>query len=93
MGYGAAHGVASHALGRAATADGLVTGPAAFANSDTVLPLLGIYQPIWEYDAATIYKDLSAHLVLASRPPPHSGCFGHGLRAPHEAAPRPRLNP
>lgn len=64
LGYGAAHGLVSHAAGRARITDGLVTGPAAFANSYTVLPLIGIYQPLWDYDAETIYKDLSAHLAF-----------------------------
>jgi len=25
--------------------------------------MLGVYKPIWEYDARTIWQDLSAHLV------------------------------
>ena len=28
-----------------------------------VLPLLKLYEPIWEYDGKTLAKDLSAHLV------------------------------
>jgi hypothetical protein len=28
-----------------------------------VLPAAGLYQPIWEYDATTLAKDLSAHIV------------------------------
>jgi len=28
-----------------------------------VLPLAGLYKPIWEYDRHTLAKDLSAHLV------------------------------
>lgn len=63
-GYGAAHGLASAAVGLAAVTHGLITGPAAFATSYTVLPLMGLYEPLWDYDAATIYKDLSAHLAF-----------------------------
>jgi hypothetical protein len=29
-----------------------------------VLPRLGLYKPIWEYDRTTLAKDLSAHLVF-----------------------------
>jgi hypothetical protein len=28
-----------------------------------ILPLAGLYKPIWEYDARTLADDLSAHLV------------------------------
>jgi hypothetical protein len=28
-----------------------------------VLPLAGVYKPIWEYDVPTLWQDLSAHLV------------------------------
>jgi hypothetical protein len=33
-------------------------------SSDYVtLPLAGVYQPIWKYDAKTLAKDASAHVV------------------------------
>ncbi len=36
-------------------------------SSDYVtLPLAGVYEPIWRYDAATLAKDLSAHLVFGT---------------------------
>jgi hypothetical protein len=38
----------------------------AFANSYAVLGALGIYQPIWEYDADTLRDDLTAHLVFGA---------------------------
>jgi hypothetical protein len=31
-----------------------------------VLPLMGIYKPIWQYDARTLADDLSAHLVFGA---------------------------
>ena len=31
-----------------------------------VLPLLGVYKPIWKYDLETLEKDLSAHLVFGT---------------------------
>ena len=31
---------------------------------DSVLPLAGVYKPIWEYDARTLGVDLSDHLVF-----------------------------
>lgn len=41
---------------------GVVAWGAAYA----ILPALGVYKPIWEYDAKTLGKDLSAHLVFGS---------------------------
>jgi hypothetical protein len=45
---------------------GVVTGVAAWATSYAVLPQLGVYKPITEYDSKTLLKDLSAHLVFGS---------------------------
>jgi hypothetical protein len=41
-------------------------GAAVWANGYVVLPLLGVYQPIWKYDLETLGKDLSAHLVFGT---------------------------
>ena len=65
MGYGAGHGLlhdgSSHAL-----RDGLGTGVGAFGASYALLGALGLYEPIWEYDAETLAKDLSAHLLFGA---------------------------
>jgi hypothetical protein len=42
---------------------GLLLGPAAWLSSYLLLPLVKIYKPIWDYDARTLEKDLSAHMV------------------------------
>ena len=62
---GVANGV-GHALlqgRRNALVGGALTGVSAFAGSYGVLGAMGIYKPVWEYDRATIGKDLGAHLV------------------------------
>ena len=41
-------------------------GAAVWAGGYVVLPLLGVYQPIWKYDRETLEKDLSAHLVFGT---------------------------
>jgi len=41
-------------------------GAAVWSSDYVTLPLAGIYQPIWKYDAATLAKDLSAHLVFGT---------------------------
>jgi hypothetical protein len=65
MGYAA---VIQAVIGRRRNlaASGLATGVGAFANSYAVLGALGIYQPIWEYDADTLRDDLTAHLVFGA---------------------------
>jgi hypothetical protein len=49
-----------------AVRSGVLTGAAAWGTSYAVLPKLGVYKPITEYDAKTLWKDLSAHLVFGS---------------------------
>jgi hypothetical protein len=41
-------------------------GAAVWASGYIVLPLLGVYEPIWKYDLRTLGKDLSAHLVFGT---------------------------
>jgi hypothetical protein len=38
-------------------------GPVAWLSGYAVLPLAGVYKPIWKYDARALGQDLSAHLV------------------------------
>jgi hypothetical protein len=44
----------------------LALGPAVWLFGYVVLPLAGVYKPIWEYDARTLGEDLSAHLVYGA---------------------------
>jgi hypothetical protein len=41
-------------------------GAAVWGSGYIVLPLLGVYQPIWDYDLKTLAKDLEAHLVFGT---------------------------
>ena len=41
-------------------------GAAVWGSGYVVLPLLGVYEPIWHYDRKTLGKDLSAHLVFGT---------------------------
>jgi hypothetical protein len=45
---------------------GVPFGAAVWAGGYVVLPLLGVYEPIWKYDRETLEKDLSAHLVFGT---------------------------
>ena len=42
---------------------GIPFGAGVWASGYVVLPVLGVYRPIWEYDRETLAKDLSGHLV------------------------------
>jgi hypothetical protein len=45
---------------------GIPFGAAVWAGGSVVLPQLGVYRPIGEYDLRTLAKDLSAHLVFGT---------------------------
>ncbi len=45
---------------------GLLFGPLVWLASYVLMPLAGLYKPIWEYDAKTLAKDLSAHMVYGA---------------------------
>lgn len=42
---------------------GLPFGAAVWSSDYAVLPLAGLYRPIWEYDARTLATDLTGHPV------------------------------
>jgi hypothetical protein len=54
------------AAGRRPLTSALLLGPAAWSTGYLVLPLAGIYRPIWTYDVRTLGRDLSAHLVYGA---------------------------
>jgi len=53
-------------------------GAAVWANGYVVLPLLGVYKPIWKYDLETLGKDLSAHLVFGTTTAAAYAVLAHG---------------
>ena len=63
MGWGAAFGLASGSAQTRRAWHGLVFGTGVWAQSYTVLVPAKLYKPPWDYDAVTLWKDLSAHLV------------------------------
>jgi hypothetical protein len=60
---GAQYGIAAGSLARSRVRYGLAFGAAVWATGYAVLPAAKLYKPIWRYDASTLAKDLSAHLV------------------------------
>ncbi len=64
IGWGALHGLVVGSTPSAGARFGLATGTTAWLASYVVLPLAKLYKPMWEYDAVTLGRDLSAHLVF-----------------------------
>jgi len=60
---GAQFGIVAGSLKRPKLRYGLLFGATVWATGYVVLPAAKLYQPIWKYDAKTLAKDLSAHLV------------------------------
>ena len=50
----------------ARSSTGVPFGAAVWSGGYVVLPLAGLYKPIWKYDAKTLADDLSAHLVYGT---------------------------
>lgn len=67
IGWGKVGGIAATGAPRTATlALGPPFGATAWATSYLTLAPLGVYRWPWEYDRATLAKDLSAHLVFGT---------------------------
>jgi hypothetical protein len=63
VGWGALYGLLAGSARRPQIRSGLLFGSLVWAVDYVVLPLAKLYRPIWEYDLATLWQDLSAHLV------------------------------
>ena len=61
---GAAYGVVAGSLRSPSPSYGLPFGVAVWLSGYAVLPLGGIYQPIWKYDVKTLASDLGGHLCF-----------------------------
>lgn len=62
--WGAQYGIVAGSAARPRSAWGLVLGPVVWLSGYAVLPLAKLYKPMWEYDAKTLAKDLSAHVMF-----------------------------
>jgi hypothetical protein len=64
LAWGTVHGVLAGSTRRPRAAYGLATGALAWGASYATLTPAKVYKPIWQYPAAVLWKDLSAHLVF-----------------------------
>src|SRR5690242_17429483 len=61
--WGALYGIVVGSLPKRRVRYGLSFGASVVASDYVILPAAKLYKPIWEYDAKTLAKDLTAHLV------------------------------
>jgi len=66
IGWGKAHGLLAGAAKSNNPFLGLATAVVAWATSYAVLPRLGVYEKMGEYEPRALWQDLSAHLVYGS---------------------------
>jgi hypothetical protein len=64
--WGGAYGVVVGSLPRRRLAYGPVFGSTVWLSGYAVLPLAGLYKPIWQYDRRTLALDLGGHLVFGT---------------------------
>jgi hypothetical protein len=60
---GAQYGIVAGSLSAPRVLCGAPFGAAVWATGYGILPAAKLYKPVWQYDAVTLAKDLSAHLV------------------------------
>ena len=66
VGWGAQYGALGWKTARHPWLRVLALGPVVWLAGYVLLPLAKVYKPIWQYDAGTLGKDLSAHLVYGA---------------------------
>jgi hypothetical protein len=64
IGWGIQFGALAARTSRHPKFRGLAFGPVVCLSSYVLLPLVGVYEPIWKYDKRTLTDDLVAHLVF-----------------------------
>jgi len=60
------YAILAGSLSRPRVLYGLPFGAALWASGYVILPAAELYEPIWDYDAKTLAKDLSAHLLYGT---------------------------
>jgi hypothetical protein len=65
-GAGMVYGVLAGSLRKPHAVYGVPYGATVFASDYVTLPIAGLYQPIWKYDAKVLWEDLSAHLAYGA---------------------------
>jgi uncharacterized membrane protein YagU involved in acid resistance len=64
--WGSALGVIAGSLPRRRLTLGPLFGATVWASDYVILPLAGLYKPIWEYGVSELTPDLTAHLIYGT---------------------------
>jgi ABC-type nitrate/sulfonate/bicarbonate transport system permease component len=64
--WGIGYGILAGSLRQSRAWYGLPFGATVWASGYAVLPEAGLYKPIWEYDRATLARDLTSHLAYGA---------------------------
>jgi hypothetical protein len=65
-GWGALYGVLAGSMRKPHAICGTPFGALVWGSGYVVMPLTGLYEPIWKYDRKTLTEDLSAHLAYGT---------------------------
>jgi hypothetical protein len=66
LGWGAMYGIVAGSVHLPKFRSGIAFGTAVWVTDYILLPLAHLYKPMWEYDAATLARDFSAHLLYGA---------------------------
>ncbi|MDQ6637067.1 MAG: DUF1440 domain-containing protein [Candidatus Dormibacteraeota bacterium] len=66
IGWATAYGILAGTFDRPRLIWGPAFGASVWLSSYVLMPLAGLYKPIWEYDALTLWKDLTPHLAYGT---------------------------
>jgi hypothetical protein len=63
LSWGALYGLVAASIGPPRLRSGVVFGAGVWKSDYVILPLAGLYKPIWKYNVGTLAKDLGAHVI------------------------------
>jgi predicted cobalt transporter CbtA len=66
VGWGLAYSALASTTSRRPWTRAFALGPIVWTSGYVLLPLAKVYKPIWKYDARTLAKDLSAHVLYGT---------------------------
>lgn len=58
------YALVARSLGGARVAHGPLLGSVAWGSAYAILPAMGVYRPVWEYEREVLAEDLTAHLLF-----------------------------
>lgn len=66
IGWAATYGIVAGTSNRPRVTWGPAFGTSVWLSSHALMPVAGLYKPIWEYDRMTLWRDLMPHLAYGT---------------------------